>query len=172
MRIYPVFVFLILTVGSLAAEPPHDHTYKNEEFGFSFEYPQTWGVVKDGPGSLPNDELYRVEFDRRVNDGWMGLPLMFVGVFRNPEGLELREFAARWLWAADPDEIGFKKITVNGHDALRATYFAEAGPGCATSVAFIPHGEDVIVVNPRCNSETLPQILYSFVVDEPSSEGR
>ena len=167
MQVALVLLFLIAGTGVPAAQTSQNPRYVNEEFGFSFEYPSPWGVVKDEPGSLPNDELHRVEFDRRGNDGWMGIPQMYVGVFRNPDGLELREFVYLMLQGAEREEIGISNIEVDGRDALRATYFAKAGPGCATSLVFIPLGENILVVNPRCSSQTVPQIIFSFVLDAP-----
>jgi len=158
--ILALMLSILVGSGSLAeAETVNDHRYSNEDFGFSFEYPGIPGaqIEERGPDH-PNQRLFEVEVEGTA------VPFMTVGVFVNPDSLELREYACRWVWTHGPEEIGVEQIRVDGHDAIRATYFTKAGTGCATSVVFISHADRIIVVNARCDSAALPQILASFLL--------
>ena len=163
MKLVLTLLLLIVGTGNPTAETSHDPRYVSEEYGFSFEYPKTWEIMKEEP-EPGHGLLYRIRIGR-FN------PIMFVEVAANWDGLELQEFAYKWAWNHEREEIGFKDIIVADREALRATYFEDAGTGCATSVAFIPHRDHIIVVNTGCSSQTLPQILYSLRLS-PSIEGR
>lgn len=162
-----ICTLIALALVHIAAVPvvadQKNHIYTNDEYGFSFNYPDTWGCMevkngKDTP-SWPDKDA------KLIFSVGCQVPELVVVVYENPKEMDLLTFAYKHVLFGElynKREIGVTETEVAGEKAFQMTYFTKPGTGCATSVVFLSHNNHIFYVNPACNSEALPQILDSF----------